>query len=156
MKRVTKSTGKSGTDRPKCPTSSPGDIHTDPNMIELKRLVATLSSERRQALDAYLTDQESEPANDFMTDLLDMVTWWRSRKDSSTVHEAPRYRPLFPGRRDNRGIRINRRLIDDTLKKARELFPGPSSGGKLSPTIEFLCWQFLEFDEKYLREDDCE
>ncbi len=99
--------------------------------------------------------QDSGPldAADIVT-IKEVIAWWRSRKDGSTVHEAPRYRPTFPGRRDNRGIRINRRLMEDTLRKAREQFSDATSTGKLSPTIEFLCWQFLGFDQKYLSRDD--
>ncbi len=62
MKRVTKTTGESGTDRAKCPTSTPRDISQDPDMIELKRLVARLSPERRQDLDDFLEEiSEARP-----------------------------------------------------------------------------------------------
>jgi len=160
MGRSTKKTPPSGTDRTVCTTSMLDELAEKVKNLDPDRQDAMFAYLERQALDDYLTAQDDEPQDSGPLDagemgtLRELISWWRSRKDGSTVREAPQYRPTLPGRRDNRGIRVNRRLMDDTLKKARELFPGPTSGGKLSPTIEFLCWQFLGFDEKYLQEED--
>lgn len=58
MNRDTNPKGKGGTERTNCPTPRPGNIATEPEMIELKRLVNELTPDRRKALDDYLKEPE--------------------------------------------------------------------------------------------------
>ncbi|MGO9119837.1 MAG: hypothetical protein ACLQPD_19775 [Desulfomonilaceae bacterium] len=89
--------------------------------------------------------------------LREIVSWWKARgAEAMTRKETtePAYRPNFPGTRRNTGIRINARLLQDALAKAQTPAESTKMGGGLSPLIERLLWEYMEFNPKYLTRDD--
>ena len=95
--------------------------------------------------------------------LREVAAWWKTTSGAGVPvggmerNEAtaePAYRPRFPGERKNTGIRINKLLLRDALKKAQTPGEAVKTGGGLSPLIERLLWQYLEFDPKYLSRED--
>lgn len=93
--------------------------------------------------------------------LKEVVAWWKTTKGAESVSvtgnreiQEPPYRPNFPGERKNTGLRVNKQLLQDALDKARTPQEAVKTGGGISPLVEYLLWQYLGFDPKYLRKGD--
>ena len=98
---------------------------------------------------------------DTIATLKEIVAWWKTEGARMVTRNVtgesepsePTYRATFPGGKEaktNTGIRINKRLLNDALAKARTPEEMIKTGGSLSPLIERLLWQYLKFDPKYL------
>src|SRR5271157_4874507 len=98
---------------------------------------------------------------DTIATLKEIVVWWKAEGSKMAMQNVtweseppkPTYRAVFPGGKDakaNTGIRINKRLLNDALAKAKSPEEMIKTGGSLSPLIERLLWEYLEFDPKYL------
>ena len=88
--------------------------------------------------------------------LREIISWYRDLPAEESEPEPPKYRPAFPGPRDNTGIRINRKLHRGALAKAKVEGADVTGGGKLSALIEFLFWKYLNFDPKYCDSRQCD
>jgi hypothetical protein len=97
---------------------------------------------------------------DTIAALKEVAEWWKRTRGGEipnrgvTGHEEtrePAYRPSFPGKRRNTGIRINERLRKAALGKAQIPKEAIKTGGGLSPLIEYLLWGYLGFDPKFLQ-----
>jgi hypothetical protein len=104
-----------------------------------------------------LAPQLSQPE---LSAVREMLAWWESREEPEpeasgdpieTQATKPTYRPTFPGPRTNSGVRVNTRLLQEALKKARAEDATLTGEGKISPLFEYLLWQYLGFDDKYLK-----
>jgi hypothetical protein len=107
---------------------------------------------------------------DTIATLKEIAQWWKSGGAAMVMRNVtwepepsePTYRAIFPGGKDakgknlkkNTGIRVNLRLLEDAVAKAETPQERIKTGGSLSPLIERLLWQYLEFDPKYLTRDD--
>ncbi len=101
---------------------------------------------------------------DTIATLKEIAQWWKSGGAKIAMRNVtweeepsePTYRAVFPGGKDakaNTGIRINKRLLNDALAKAQTPEEMIKTGGSLSPLIERLLWEYLEFDPKYLSKE---
>jgi len=94
--------------------------------------------------------------------LKQVAEWWKAKGSEMVMRNVtyemepsePAYRVSFPGQKRNTGLRVNSRLLDDALRKAQTSEEAIKTGGGLSPLIERLLWQYLEFDAKYLSKGD--
>lgn len=93
--------------------------------------------------------------DDTVNELLQMLDWWRERKDQSLSDEAPiQERPVFKRGADTttKTIRIGKELFRDAERKAKK--ERALTGGTFSGLVELLLWKHLGFDPKYLTRDD--
>ena len=155
MDRSTKKHGQTGTHRPLSTTPE-----QDAMLDELAERLKRMPQDRVNAMFEYLNQADNEDEEqDFPTldvpdivSLKELITWWRSQKAAPQLHGSPEYRPDFPGSRANTGIRIHSQMLKDACAKAKAEIPSLTSQGRISPLIEYLLWQFLGFDPKYLQE----
>ncbi|MFH0826119.1 MAG: hypothetical protein V2B18_25490 [Pseudomonadota bacterium] len=117
----------------------------EPSIFEDPAVIPTTNPQARPAQ----LDEETLAA------IQEIVKWWgtggRAAVTAVSTAKAINYRPVFPGKRKNTGVRINQKLLDDALAKARSPDESTRTGGGLSPLIEFLLWQYLGFGEKYVK-----
>jgi len=107
----------------------------------------------RSALEVAQLDADTVAA------LKEVVVWWKSKGAEMAMRNvtwenepaSPAYRPSFPGKRKNTGIRINEKLLKDALERAKTSTESVKTGGGISPLIEYLLWGYLGFDQRYLK-----
>ncbi len=93
--------------------------------------------------------------DDTVNELLQMLGWWRARKDQPLTTKTPiQERPVFKRGGDTitKTIRIGKELFQDAeklTKKERAL-----TGGTFSGLVELLLWKHLGSDKKYLAKPD--
>jgi hypothetical protein len=98
-------------------------------------------------------DTTSALPPDVIGDLLELVGWWRDRKKGEKMPEEMNYRPDFQGARQNSSVRINIALREAALKKAH-LEHRNQTGDNISGLIEWLMWNYLDGDQRFLEREE--
>ena len=120
--------------------------------------MAGARKEKREASQKVEPDISAPPPVKFdesaMRDLAELLDWWRKRKESGidTVKSEIAVRPNFKrgGKEDTvtRSVRIGKELAEAAEKRAR--IERALTGGSFSGLVEYLLWDFLGRDPKFL------
>jgi hypothetical protein len=84
---------------------------------------------------------------------MELVGWWRDRRQGGKMPEEMVYRPDFKGIRKNSSVRLNEKLREAALAKAH-LEHRNQTGDNISGLIEWLLWSYLDRDQKFLKPEE--
>jgi len=121
--------------------------------------------ETRKTTEMDATDEPEHPSEEPTTvlgqfdeealnDLNEILAWWRERKEAGKEAERPKMeiRPDFKrggkGATVTRSVRIGKALAKSAEKKAKQ--EKALTGGSFSGLVEFLLWDYLGRDERFL------
>lgn len=87
-----------------------------------------------------------------LEDLIEMLNWWRNRKETSDV-ATTEIRPVFKrGVTTARSVRLNQSMMHEAEQKAKQ--ERIKTGGTFNGLVELLVWEYLGKPPVYVEESE--